>query len=172
MNNILTNEDIQFLKELANELKTQDRLCTGKPVIYQIREEEMITGIDLDYTDNHCLIDTYDGCEIYKSVEEAKEYFNDYYEHDKDYKEFLIDVNNAESLSEIYDVLESHDFECWYYTGYDKRHKYSNFFLTKKALDTHVKQNHYHYKNPDYFINHAWRNPELQRLLEIVEKFA
>ena len=47
MQNILTKDDIKFLKELAIELKTQDRQYTAKPVFYQIAEQKKIIGIDL-----------------------------------------------------------------------------------------------------------------------------
>ena len=33
---ILNEEDIEFLKNLAHDLKTQDRRGTSKPVVYQI----------------------------------------------------------------------------------------------------------------------------------------
>jgi hypothetical protein len=171
MESVLNTEDILFLKSLAKELKTQDRLYTGKPVIYQIREEDYITGIDPQWTDDICLIDTYGDTRIFKSTDEIKEYFNDHYSDEK-YEELLKDINESGDLEVVYEMLEAHDkAEGWVLTGYQKQHKYKNFFLTKKALDNHVKQNHYHYEEPDYFINHAWRNPELQRLLEIVEKF-
>jgi len=175
MKNILTQDDIKFLKELAIELKTQDRVYTAKPVIYQIREEEIITGIDINYADEICLVDTYDEVKIYKEedINQLKEHFNDYWQDEEKYQKTLKQINNADSLEEIYEILEINDLdEFWELTGYIKQHKYSNFFLTKKALDKHVQQNHYHYKNPNYFVSHAWRNLELQRLLDIVEKFA
>ena len=47
--------------------------------------------------------------------------------------------------------------------------KQKNVFLTQKAIDKHMKDNHYHYSSAAYaYLDHAWRNPELEKLLEAV----
>lgn len=40
INEILTEDDIKFLKELGKELKTQERYGTAKPVFIQIRQKK------------------------------------------------------------------------------------------------------------------------------------
>ena len=45
--------------------------------------------------------------------------------------------------------------------------RYQNTFFTAKACDEHIRLNHYHYKSPVCYLNHAWRNPEM----DLVSKF-
>lgn len=40
MENILSRKEIEFLKELGHELKTQNRMATAKPVFYQIIDDD------------------------------------------------------------------------------------------------------------------------------------
>lgn len=64
------------------------------------------------------------------------------------------------------------DIRC-IFTGYRDTETFRGFFLTKAALKRHVEANHYHYNHPVSCARAAgWRNPELERLLNIVEKFA
>lgn len=42
-----------------------------------------------------------------------------------------------------------------------------NCFLTEKACKEHIESNHYHYTDPKDYLNHAWRNPEM----ELISKF-
>ncbi len=41
-------------------------------------------------------------------------------------------------------------------------HRYKNTFFTAKSCEAHIKQNHYHYNEPVCYLNHAWRNPEME----------
>ncbi|MBP2638805.1 MAG: hypothetical protein H6Q72_4712 [Firmicutes bacterium] len=165
MDNILTPEDIEFLRELGRELKTQDNAATATPIYFTIMQEDITTGIDEEYADGMCVCD----CEG-----------NIFIETD-DFKKFLI-----ENYADSFDAEELEDMEIWElfglaercgvddltYTGYRNIEKHDGVFLTRKALDDHVKANYYHYKkNPVSYAHHAWRNPEMKRLLEIVEKF-
>jgi hypothetical protein len=170
--NILTDDDIKFLKDLAIELKTQDREYTAKPVFYQIREKKNVVGIDPDYADKTCILLSEEYI-LFTDFNEAIEWCEDYLEDliQKDIDEWW-EVKLSKSFLVLHDFLKNIGYEFSTYTGYTEKHTYKNCFLTKRALDKHITENHYHYKQPDYFINHAWRNPELQQLLEIVEKFA
>lgn len=172
MQNILTKDDIKFLKELAIELKTQDRDCTAKPVYYQVMETKRITGIDPDYTDKLILLigDEYEEFTD-EQLEEAKEFYIEYW-IDEDDTEKIDEVMSASSLEELSEIIEEHNKTDCTLTGYEDETECHNAFLTKKACELHIKQNHYHYKNPRVCVENAWRNPELERLLEIVEKFA
>lgn len=87
---ILSEEEIEFLKNLAHELKTQDTRYTTKPVIYQIIDKDGKRGA----------------------------------------------------------------------------------FLTMKSAEKHLKENSHHYdKTAHIYVSYAWKNEELERLLNIVEKF-
>lgn len=87
---ILNEADLCFLKELAHELKIQDRRGTSKPVIYQI-----------------------------------------------------IDRGEKQGA-----------------------------FLTLQSAERHLKENNYNYSEKAHvYVSYGWRNPELEKLLNIIEKF-
>ena len=166
INKILTENDIKFLKELANELKTQDNLCTAKPLVHQIMENEYEYGYDLDYAEGRAMLISEES-EPFHTAEEAKEWLNEWNEPDDD-------LIGCEDFEDIENWCEERKIRCSI-IGYKKKEKYQNAFLTRKACEKHIQQNYYHYeqdKDTICYTNHGWRNPELQRLLEIVEKFA
>ena len=45
-------------------------------------------------------------------------------------------------------------------------------FLTLKSAERHLKENNYNYsKKAHVYVSYAWRNQELEKLLNIIEKF-
>ena len=158
----LTDEEIQFLQVLAHKLKTQDTACTRKPVYFNIQESETIFGIDREYAEECLLIgDEYD--DVY-TLEEAVE-------HLKKYCGFT-----DSELDEFYDLEDVQEFLDKYkinniLTGYKKEPKYSGVFLTRDAANKHIETNGHNLKEPLVYCQHAFRNPELEKLLEIIEKF-
>lgn len=45
---------------------------------------------------------------------------------------------------------------------------HQNCFLTKKAIEKHIEENHYHYHEPEIVLRHAWRSPEFEKLMKII----
>ena len=166
MNDILTKEDIEFLQNLAHELKTQDTACTAKPVYYSIFQKDKEYGIDQDYADGMCVGG--DEGETFLDEGELIQWIMDCYTVSDDQKLDLEDLD----LEEIVDYCKDNKICELTYTGYRNIEKHDGIFITNKALKEHVAKNYYHYKeNPVSYAHHAWRNPEFERLLEIVEKF-
>jgi AAA+ ATPase superfamily predicted ATPase len=192
INNLLTEDDVKFLKELAHELKTQDNRCTQKPIIFQIAQPYLRADIHPDYQEpakrEICLGDyDFEGFISEEDIEKIKgelleqcEYrlFNKHstrYIEDELKEEIVNEVNAIEDYEDIINFLEWHD-EIEYHTrGLVEDIKYEGVFLTNRAAQQHLEANHYHYdkegKPYTYCINGGWRNPELTKLLEIVEKF-
>ena len=166
--NRLENDDIKFLKNISKQLKTQDRKATAKPIYYQIREFKNEYGYDTDYSHNVCLM-IGDEFTPAHTVEEAKELIIGYYDPKNNSLNHLKECN---FLGSIKTWCENRDINC-VLTGYKEKHKDENIFLTKKAIDEHIKQNYHHYEQGEdtmRYIKHGWRNPELKRLLAIIEK--
>lgn len=45
-------------------------------------------------------------------------------------------------------------------------------FLTLKSAERHLKENNYNYSEKAHvYVSYGWRNPELEQLLNIIEKF-
>ena len=167
---ILTTKDVEFLTTLANELKTQDTACTAKPVIYQIREAKKDVPIETDYADGVALIIGEDGESFYDDdVVGAKESLICTWEFEWDER---IKLGEAKTLADIAQFCEDIGIRN-HYTSYRNTETFQGFFLTKEALLRHLEANRHHYSEPVSYAQAAgWRNPELERLLTIVEKFA
>ncbi len=167
----LTAEDVEFLTQLANELKTQDTAFTRKPIIYQILGEKKDIGIEGDYGDGVVLSIGEDGEDFFDDdVEGAREFLiNDDYDFELSEKTQLAEAKTLEDIAAFCEDVGIRN----HYTGYRNTETFQGFFLTKSALLRHLEANRHHYKNPMSFAQAAgWRNPELERLLDIVEKFA
>lgn len=194
MSDILTAEDVAFLKELAHEILTQDTACTATPVYYSILEKSKDVGIDPNYADGMLL-----GCEDHEWTEDEVDeairaiiewHFDGVEEDDgiieqdidpdeedddsdkKTDKEKVEELRACTTLEEVYSFCEENGIDDMHYTGYRDTETHKGMFLTKKALKKHVELNHYHYKKPVSYCHHGWRNPELEKLLDIVKKFA
>lgn len=163
----LTPDDIEFLRSLANELKTQERGCTATPLFLQVRQKKKVFGIDTAYADDTVLLigDEYEEC---YTVGQAKEMLAESFGVPSE------KMNGFESLEELEGFCAGRGILATH-TGYATHDEFTNCFLTRKGYDQHMQLNEHNYRygsTPEVFIHHAFRNPELERLLAIVEKFA
>lgn len=167
---MLTADDRAFLVDLANTLRTQERLGTAKPVIYQILERIKELAADPDYADGMALALGEDADVYYEDdIAEAKEWLWDWFEWDNAGLRTLCKANTLKALADFCETAGI----TYHYTGYREVERYTGFFLTREALQTHLEANGHHYKHPVSYAHYAgFRNPELERLLDIVEKFA
>jgi hypothetical protein len=51
---------------------------------------------------------------------------------------------------------------------FEDKEKLENAFLTEKACKKHIELNYYHYCKPVDYLNHAFRNPELEQVLKFI----
>ena len=161
----LTPDDIEFLRSLANELKTQNTYGTAKPVFIQARTKKKIFGIDLDHADHRALLigDEYDA---HYTVEEAKEHLCEYFDTETE------ELNTIDSFDGIVEFCVEHNIPC-FIGGYNNSHELHGCFLTMSGYEEHMRLNRHNYEGKTgFWVDHVWRNPQLERLLAIVEKFA
>jgi hypothetical protein len=94
-----------------------------------------------------------------------------------EFKEYL--ENNGFGIPEnIEDIWNDHwDMEDWIESNsielkqcsYSLVPEYTNHFLTAKAAEEHLRLNNYHYhKDADVYLQHAWRNPEMEMVNEFL----
>jgi hypothetical protein len=142
------------LIELSTEMTTQDPLGTRMPHMFQIRD--WVRVIDWNLNGNTIIyVDDY-GTEI-ETYSDMLDYLEN---NDIEIPENFEDIWNNVYQRDDY-ILENHPTlkEC----SYSMEARYSNHFLTSKAANRHLELNHYHYhKNADIYLNHAWRNPEME----------
>lgn len=164
----LTAEDLQFLRQLAHTLRTQDTAYSAKPVVFQVMEQKRRTPVDPAYADGMCLVLGEDGEEFFEdNLAQAKEFLSD----DELSSEEMGLLDNVATLEDLKDFCDDAGID-YHWTGYEDDERYSGEFLTREACERHIAANRHHYRNPQVFARSLWRNPELERLLAILEKFA
>ena len=170
MTSPLTADDIEFLTNLANALKTQNTHGTRKPIFIQVREPKKDWGFDLDYADGTALIIGNDEPDVAFTVEEAKESLKEFH-IDEDDLQGLKELDGAVSFDDIETFCQSKNIKC-FEGGFRDTETFHNAFLTISGYERHMKMNRHHYgAKAGFWVDHAFRNPELEQLLTIVEKF-
>lgn len=163
--NNLTAEDVKFLKELKHELNTQDNRATVNPRFYQIQHEKFVASFDGEgnyfeavHHGESLGIYTYDD----EGLEELKDVL--LADYDEEYSEDVGEINSLKLEKLDNDSL---DLKCY---GGDYEHVYVNAFLTERACKKHIEANRHHYRNPVDYLSYGFRNPELEKVLEILSK--
>lgn len=161
----LTAEELKQAKELANEIKNQDpdgkKWGTRPPLMFLLQDVEErfdpVNGGDFK------LYMSDDG-EVYRG--EAEEIFNDIIK-DSDSDDFSSEKEFEKYKDELLSDIESESYGMInvYVTKYT--------FLTEKAAKRHLEQNKHHYSDKArIYVDHAWRNPEMELVHKIILGFA
>ena len=156
----VSDEMYDKLISLATEMTTQDPRGTKMPHMFQIRDWKKQYDWGLN-GDTHIWVGDYD--EEIETLDEFKDYLE----------------NNGFGIPEnIEDIWNDHwDMEDWVESNnielkqcsYSLVPEYTNHFLTAKAGEEHLRLNDYHYhKDADVYLNHAWRNPEMEIMSEFL----
>ena len=163
--NNLTAEDVKFLKELKHELNTQDNRATANPRFYQIQHEKFGASFDGDGNYFEAVRDG-ESLGIYAYDDEGLEELKDVLlaDYDEEYSEDVEEINSLKLEKLDNDSL---DLKCY---GGDYEHVYVNAFLTERACKKHIEANRHHYRNPVDYLSYGFRNPELEKVLEILSK--
>jgi len=160
----VTDEMYEALFELSKEMTTQDNRHTAMPHMFQIQETKKIAA--------------HEGCgeEVWynseqeqevRTTEEAIEWLS---EDERQLSAVIIEDGVSEEKFramdswDLNDLLNEKGFDRYYE---DNHHTYVNTFFTAKACEEHIEANSYHYSEPVCYLNHAFRNPEM----ELISKF-
>lgn len=185
----LSNDDVNFLKELQKEINTEDNGGTANPRYWVIRQPERIYHLDEAEADYYMFLDEYDHQELtledlkekledlnddnLKSIEIKDgaltfEYFDECLEEVEQYK---VDYDNCyrDGLIKISELLEL-EVRVIYYSEIDVTAD-NCMFLTQIDAENHLKANDYHYhEEARTYCMHGWRNPRFERLINILSK--
>ena len=176
----LSKEDIEFIKNLSHEMKTQDNRCTAQPYALVIRNKNREVR-DFDNCENKGV---YWNESEYDSFEEFVESFKDYYLEDNETHEVIDYLND--NIEDIGD-LRRHEYEFYDLFGIQistfayedvmtsdsiKGLYEGNFFLTENACKLYIERNRHNLNSPDTYGIHLYRNPEMEKLYEIIHKLA
>ena len=178
------NEEIKFLQELQEELKTQDTDYQATPRFWGIMNYRIVPGNE-EYDDCHTSYFHNDGDHSeFADVEDLKEFLTEHYldeideyldpDATKDLKE-LLDGENT-SFDDLWEFVTNHMNGDGYYNECPVKEESfivtSAMFLTKAEAKKHLELNHYHYSSKAHtYAMTAWRAPKVERLLKILESF-
>lgn len=143
------NKDIQFLKELQNELKTQDHDSQAAPRFWTVGDYEWVEARE-ENAERYSVYLPY----IAEALTELQEIEDDY----DDAIEWIQKYIDEEA--ELIPERKVHIIQP------------NTMFLTKAEAKNHIKLNKHHYTSEAHtYAMTAWRAPKVERLLEILETF-
>lgn len=163
-------DDIKFLKELQNELKTQETDCQASPKFWVVGDYRMVPcpeGFEDEYYINAPNEDYHDEADAFLEAIKEKEFDNFPDEVIFEFKNIQDELDAIEWVRENYDedatlipVVEEHFI-----------HK-NTMFLTKESAKRHIELNRHHYSSRVHtYAMTAWRSPKVERLLRLLETF-
>lgn len=156
----IKSEIYEKLIELANEMTTQDPRGTRMPHMFQIRDWKRVYDWGLNGS-NHIWVGDYQ--EEIETIDDLKDYLEG--------NGLTIPENLEEIWSDHWELEEFIEGNCpdLKECSYSMEPVYVNHFLTAKAAEEHLRLNDYHYhKDADVYLNHAWRNPEMDLVSEFL----
>jgi hypothetical protein len=170
---MLTKEEKDFIKNLSNEMNTQDNRCTVQPFALVLEEKEMRIVPDGYSYETICFWNEtqYNDDEWDEFIDDLKEY----YEDDKDDKELIEDILEYNDFTAFKDSFEASQIEAniQYVTReYEIKEQSVNFFLTEKAYNQHIQENGHNLNEPISYGIHLKRNTEMETLIKIIHKLA
>lgn len=159
----VTDEMYDFLIELSKELNTQDNRCTAMPYYFTVRETKEVPahegcGEEVLYSSEY-------ETEL-RTEEEKREWIKEHEEYFQGtiFKCEAADIENQTS----YDLDIMLGELCFDKIYVNTDYTYDNCFLTSKACDEHIRINRHNLKQPVNYLNHAFRNPELEKVLKFL----
>lgn len=194
----LSQDDINFLKDLQHELNTQDTVGQCNPRFWVIKGTEKIYRVE--DADGYELYDT-DCCEVIASnMKEIAEFIKDneldeICECDGRMREITYeppmfgfgsgtihiitkedDYDNEETLENLNDIKEwleentNCNYEVISYKIVPKIYE-DTMFLTQKDAEDHLRANDYHYSNDAHtYAMTAWRSRRVEKLIKILQE--
>lgn len=176
----ITEEEIQFLKNLQHEMNTQDHLSQADPRYWMIRDYDEVYGKNLNNATGIIIYDStccetllrveYECFNLDSTIEEIIKVLDEKeYELDADTIENIKLAYDNDSLIEALEEIEEYEFSVYEYqeVAVDK-----GMFLTHEAAIEHLERNDYHYSDKAHtYAQTAWRSKEekLWNILQTVD---
>lgn len=166
----MTKEELEFLKELQHELRTQGTDGNARPVFWGIQEDRVQTVPD-GFGDRKVVVRHEEEwspeefvvkVDFLVGLDGNPDTAGRWAEVDKDRIEDVVEFASDSGLMAGAEVFEVRDV--------GSLSDQTGCFLTKRAARKHIELNGYHYRNPRTYAMTAWRNPEFEKFLDIFEK--
>lgn len=164
----MKKEDIEFLRELQHELNTQETDGQAAPRFWGIMETVKRPspegfGEPVFYNGDEGLTSTIE--EFVQTIEE------NYLEDNESLKSLWeeIDKSDWDDVKDFANDELELNVEIVYVEDSENISQQTGCFLTKRAAKRYLEQNYYHHENGRTYAMTAWRNPEFERLLNILQ---
>ena len=179
----IDDKTYEFLVNTGREILTQNNRCTAKPIVFvvQTKHEEVRPE---ECSDKHKIIDD-EGCEveIAELIEDILSNMTEAILKDVflvEFEEIEDGLRAATSLDDIMEVVDVDDYikrfrDYWRHVYFDEDHRYGGegaFFFTEKACHAHIDRNKHNYDQPRSYVEHAYRNPEIEQLCKFLTDLA
>lgn len=159
----LSQEQIDFIKNLSNEIKAQDNRGTSSPYSYRVQQSVRV----YDTCAGHYRNTGISICgEAFDDIEDAIEYMDDEGEFELRGLDDLIEYLDREGIEYYTYSWQMEDRLCYGFQGG------ANTFLTKKACIQYIESNKHNLSNPQSYVVGEYRNPEMEKLYEIIHNMA
>lgn len=151
----VTDQMYNFLMNLSKELTTQDHRGTAMPYFFQVQTTHRIAVPE--------------GC-----GNEAWHYDGTFLETDEEVIDFIYSYNAEDLSKKKIKAMSSHQRDQYLkkigfrVVNYDYEHRLENAFLTEKACEEHIRINKHNLRQPQSYLSHAFRNPELEQVLSFI----
>lgn len=164
----MKKEDIEFLRELQHELNTQETDGQAAPRFWGIietikRPSPEGYGEPTFYNPDDFLNYTLE--EFVQTIEE------DFLTNNNDLKSLWeeIDKSDVDDVQDFANDVLGLDVDIVYMDDVELISQQTGCFLTKRAAKQYLENNYYHHDNGRTYAMTAWRNPEFERLLNILQ---
>jgi len=171
----MTKEQKDFIKNLSNEIKTQDTRGTATPYGLVIGQKRVVVTHG-DFASNKAIFGD-DGA-MWDTFEEFRNYLieNDGFETLIFLRDESIDTIGeiAQNKTKISKIL-GEDIRVY---GYNTEEDFypngvgGNFFLTDKSAKEYVERNKHNLNEPFTYGIHLYRNSEMSQLIEVIHAMA
>lgn len=138
---------MRTLPEIAKDILTQDNRATAKPVIFLLQIKKWFYANDPDFGGEEVFqITDDDSYEIYTSLVDLQKAWNEWHGLEKKF-------NHKTSYRRLY---RKHYWET------------ENVFFTEKGYEEHKRLNGHNLGEHRTYVIHAWRNPEMKTIMDLI----
>jgi hypothetical protein len=168
----LSQQQIDFIINLSNEMRTQDTRCTAQPYALILTEE--MTEVRGKDHGSHC--GAYWNEHEYEDYKRFQDDVAGYY-LDDDAPMWVRKAMECYSFSDLEDELYYRDGDnqptiYWFDRVRSARLMNSNFFLTEKGYEEYLSKDRHNLRKPQSYGIHLRRNDEMAQVIEIIHALA
>jgi hypothetical protein len=160
----MTDQTQNFINDLARKMSTQEIRATQFPLYYVYEKEDLWVNEDnfdrVGFANDEGL-----------KITEIQDEEGNTWQLDKDNFNEWVCIETEERISDI-DAEDKFGLKKVYIKEVSKPVVNVGPFLTEEAAKKHIEANYYHYNEPYIYVNSAWRNYEMQELMQIIFELA